>query len=39
MLRRSGVKGRNAEGQMVVDFAKRVEMVVVNTHFQRRNTG
>ena len=27
---------RNIEGQMVVDFAKRMEMAVVNTFFQKR---
>ncbi|KAK3541007.1 hypothetical protein QTP86_010128 [Hemibagrus guttatus] len=32
-----GVKERNLEGQMVVDFAKRMDMAVVNTYFQ--NTG
>ncbi|KAK3506985.1 hypothetical protein QTP70_034266 [Hemibagrus guttatus] len=31
-----GVKERNLEGQMVVDFAKRMDMGVVNTYFQRR---
>ncbi|MCJ8733560.1 hypothetical protein PDJAM_G00224980 [Pangasius djambal] len=31
-----GVKERNLEGQMVVDFAKRVDMAVVNTYFQKR---
>ncbi|KAK3563385.1 hypothetical protein QTP86_023330 [Hemibagrus guttatus] len=31
-----GVKERNLEGQMVVDFAKRMEMAVVNTYFQKR---
>ncbi|KAK3566841.1 hypothetical protein QTP86_004554 [Hemibagrus guttatus] len=31
-----GVKERNLEGQMVVDFAKRMDMVVVNTYFQKR---
>ncbi|KAK3540508.1 hypothetical protein QTP70_032472, partial [Hemibagrus guttatus] len=31
-----GVKGRNLEGQMVVDFAKRMDMAVVNTYFQKR---
>ncbi|KAK3543559.1 hypothetical protein QTP70_023895 [Hemibagrus guttatus] len=30
-----GVKERNLEGQMVVDFAKRMDMAVVNTYFQR----
>ncbi|KAK3518305.1 hypothetical protein QTP86_003737, partial [Hemibagrus guttatus] len=31
-----GVKERNLEGQMVVDFAKRMDMGVVNTFFQKR---
>ncbi|KAK3553750.1 hypothetical protein QTP70_009196 [Hemibagrus guttatus] len=31
-----GVKERNLEGQMVVDFAKRMDMAVVNTCFQKR---
>ncbi|KAK3513076.1 hypothetical protein QTP70_000955 [Hemibagrus guttatus] len=31
-----GVKKRNLEGQMVVDFAKRMDMGVVNTYFQKR---
>ncbi|KAK3544160.1 hypothetical protein QTP86_003938 [Hemibagrus guttatus] len=31
-----GVKERNLEGQMVVDFAKRMDMSVVNTYFQKR---
>ncbi|KAK3569029.1 hypothetical protein QTP86_021562 [Hemibagrus guttatus] len=31
-----GVKDRNLEGQMVVDFAKRMDMGVVNTYFQKR---
>ncbi|KAK3528623.1 hypothetical protein QTP70_006031 [Hemibagrus guttatus] len=31
-----GVKERNPEGQMVVDFAKRMDMGVVNTYFQKR---
>ncbi|KAK3570901.1 hypothetical protein QTP86_029372, partial [Hemibagrus guttatus] len=31
-----GVKERNLEGQMVVDFAKRMDMGVVNTNFQKR---
>ncbi|KAK3517235.1 hypothetical protein QTP70_001249, partial [Hemibagrus guttatus] len=31
-----GVKERNREGQMVVDFAKRMDMAVVNTYFQKR---
>ncbi|KAK3547011.1 hypothetical protein QTP86_008801 [Hemibagrus guttatus] len=31
-----GVKERNLEGQMVVDFAKRMEMALVNTYLQKR---
>ncbi|KAK3507261.1 hypothetical protein QTP70_012974 [Hemibagrus guttatus] len=31
-----GVKERNLEGQMVVDFAKRMDMAVVNTYFHKR---
>ncbi|KAK3541587.1 hypothetical protein QTP86_033101 [Hemibagrus guttatus] len=31
-----GVRERNPEGQMVVDFAKRMDMAVVNTYFQKR---
>ncbi|MCJ8741372.1 hypothetical protein PDJAM_G00070040 [Pangasius djambal] len=31
-----GVKEWNIEGQMVVDFAKRMDMAVVNTYFQKR---
>ncbi|KAK3570318.1 hypothetical protein QTP86_017167 [Hemibagrus guttatus] len=31
-----GVKERNLEGQLVVDFAKRMDMTVVNTCFQKR---
>ncbi|KAK3569087.1 hypothetical protein QTP86_022122, partial [Hemibagrus guttatus] len=31
-----GVKERNLEGQMVVDFAKRMDIAVVNTYFQKR---
>ncbi|KAK3553686.1 hypothetical protein QTP70_006899 [Hemibagrus guttatus] len=31
-----GFKERNLEGQMVVDFAKRMDMAVVNTYFQKR---
>ena len=29
-------KARNAEGQMVVDFATRMEMAVLNTYFKKR---
>ncbi|KAK3570532.1 hypothetical protein QTP86_022066 [Hemibagrus guttatus] len=31
-----GVKERSLEEQMVVDFAKRMDMAVVNTYFQKR---
>ncbi|KAK3536218.1 hypothetical protein QTP86_000195 [Hemibagrus guttatus] len=31
-----GVKERNLEGQMVVDLAKRMDMAMVNTYFQKR---
>eukprot|EP00064_Thunnus_orientalis_P010544 superscaffoldBa00001440_g10570 len=31
-----GVKERNVEGKMVVDFMKRMEMAVVNTYFKKR---
>ncbi|KAK3573699.1 hypothetical protein QTP86_032064 [Hemibagrus guttatus] len=31
-----GVKERDLEGQIVVDFAKRMDMAVVNTYFQKR---
>ncbi|KAK3549287.1 hypothetical protein QTP70_034498 [Hemibagrus guttatus] len=31
-----GVKERKLEGQTVVDFAKRMDMAVVNTYFQKR---
>ncbi|KAK3554833.1 hypothetical protein QTP86_000492 [Hemibagrus guttatus] len=31
-----GVKEKNLEGQMVVDFAKRMDMAVVNIYFQKR---
>ena len=36
MLGWFGYKARNAEGQMVVDFATRMEMAVVNTYFKNR---
>ncbi|KAK3548147.1 hypothetical protein QTP70_004845 [Hemibagrus guttatus] len=31
-----GVKEMNLEGEMVVDFAKRMDMAVINTYFQKR---
>ncbi|XP_065654617.1 uncharacterized protein LOC136081244 [Hydra vulgaris] len=30
------VKERNTEGQMAVDFAKRIKMAVVNTYFKKK---
>ncbi|KAK3568022.1 hypothetical protein QTP86_028613, partial [Hemibagrus guttatus] len=36
MMGKFGDKERNLEGQMVVDFAKRMDMAVVNTYFQKR---
>ncbi|KAK3567338.1 hypothetical protein QTP86_019605, partial [Hemibagrus guttatus] len=36
MMGKFGVKETNLEGQMVVDFAKRMDMGVVNTYFQKR---
>ncbi|KAK3508311.1 hypothetical protein QTP70_020019 [Hemibagrus guttatus] len=36
MMGKFGVKERNLEGQMAVDFAKRIDMAVVNTYFQKR---
>ena len=36
IMGRYGDKTRNAEGQMVVDFATRMEMAVLNTYFKKR---
>ena len=36
VMGRFGVEERNVEGQMVVDFAKSIEIAVVNTYFQKR---
>ncbi|KAK3520442.1 hypothetical protein QTP70_024188 [Hemibagrus guttatus] len=36
MMGKFGVRERNLEGQMVVDFAKRMDKAVVNTYFQKR---
>ncbi len=35
VMARYGIKERNVEGQMVVDFAKRMEMAVINTYFKK----
>ncbi|KAI5625660.1 hypothetical protein C0J50_14874 [Silurus asotus] len=34
---RYGIKERNVEKQMVVDFAKKMEMAVVNTYFKKND--
>ncbi|KAI5614476.1 hypothetical protein C0J50_9063 [Silurus asotus] len=36
VMGRYGLKEWNVEGQMVVDFAKRMEMAVVNTYFKKK---
>ncbi|KAI5089397.1 hypothetical protein C0J45_20805 [Silurus meridionalis] len=36
VMGRYGFKERNVEGQMVVDFAKRMEMAVVNTYYKKK---
>ena len=36
VMGRYGVNKRNVEGQMVVDFSKRIEMAVVNTYFKKK---
>ena len=36
VMGRYGYMARNAEGQMVVDFAAGMEMAVVNTYFKKR---
>ncbi|KAI5099291.1 hypothetical protein C0J45_11430 [Silurus meridionalis] len=36
VMGRYGLKNRNVEGQMVVDFTKRMEMAVVNTYFKKK---
>ena len=36
VMGRFGIQDSNEEGQMVEDFAKRMEMTVVNTFFQKR---
>ncbi|KAI5624691.1 hypothetical protein C0J50_15497 [Silurus asotus] len=37
VIGRYGFKERNVEGQMVVDFAKRMEMAVVNTYYKKKD--
>ncbi|KAI5101079.1 hypothetical protein C0J45_8282 [Silurus meridionalis] len=36
VMGRFGFKERNVEGQMLVDFAKKMEMAVVNTYFKKK---
>ena len=36
VMGRHGFKERNLEGQMVVDFAKRMQMAVLNTYFKKK---
>ncbi|KAI5106337.1 hypothetical protein C0J45_4034 [Silurus meridionalis] len=36
VMGRYGCKERNVKGQMVVDFAKRMEMAVMNTYFKKK---
>ncbi|XP_051775811.1 craniofacial development protein 2-like [Erpetoichthys calabaricus] len=36
VMGRYGVKEKNEEGQRIVDFAKRMDMAVVNTYFKKR---
>lgn len=36
VMDRSGIQDRNAEGQRLVDFTKRMNMAAVNTYFQMR---
>ncbi|KAI5090312.1 eukaryotic translation initiation factor 4 gamma 3 isoform X8 [Silurus meridionalis] len=36
VMGRYGFKERNVEGQLVVDFAKRMKMAVVNTYFKKK---
>ena len=36
IMGRHGFKERNLEGQMVVDFAKRMHMAVLNTYFRKK---
>ena len=36
VMGRFDIQGKNAEGQIVVDFVKRMEIARVNTFFQKR---
>ena len=37
IMGRYGARTRNREGSMVVDFAKRVDLVIVNTYFKKKD--
>ena len=37
VLGKHGFKQRNEEGQMIVDFAKRMELGVINTYFRKKD--
>ena len=37
VIGRHGIKVRNGEGQLIVDFAKRMEMAVINTYFMKKD--
>ena len=39
IMGRYGAGTRNKEGSMVVDFAKRMDLAIVNTYFKKTNTG
>ena len=37
IMRRYGAETRNREGLMVVDFAKRMDLAIVNTYFKKKD--
>ena len=37
VIGRHGARTRNKEGRMVVDFAKRMDLMVVNTYFKKKD--
>ena len=37
IMRRYGAGTRNKEGSLVVDFAKRMDLAIVNTYFKKKN--
>ena len=36
VMGRYGIRERNEEGQRIVDFAKRMDMAVLNTYFKKK---